>query len=236
MLGEHVTPNWPVGSQDSYEIVGVVKNTKAEQMDEQDMPIVYEELEQNVGERSPSPPIMGFGLMVRYQGNGAEMATALRNEVHVVDPSLSVFNEKEMGEQVTDSLLIPRAESVVFGTFGLMGLVLAAVGLYSVMSYSVERRTREIGIRLALGATRGGVQGLVVRQGMILSAVALLIGLPLALGASKFAAKMQYGIAAYDAVSFTLMPVFLLAVALVACWVPARRAARVDPQVALRHE
>ncbi len=236
VLGEHVSPHWPEGDQSSYEIVGVVKNSKAEQMGEQDMPIVYEELEQNVGTKWSTPPILGYALMVRYQGNGVEMATALRNEVHGIDPSLSVFNEKEMGEQVTDSLLIPRAESVVFGTFGLMGLVLAAVGLYSVMSYSVERRTREIGIRLALGATRGGVKGLVVRQGMMLSAVALFIGLPLALGASKIAAKMQYGISAYDTVSFILMPVFLLLVALIACWVPALRAARVDPQVALRHE
>jgi ABC-type antimicrobial peptide transport system permease subunit len=226
----NVTPANPV----AYEIIGVVKNSKSAFMsEEENHPIVYEALEQNVG---TGAPLLGYSLMVHYQGNGAEVASALRNEVHSINSSLGIFNEKEMADQVTDSLIIPRAESAIFGTFGFAGLLLAAVGLYGVMSYSVQRRTQEIGIRLALGATRGGVQGLIVRQGMILALVALGIGLPLALGASKIAARLQHGIAAYDAVSFTLMPVFLAAVALAACWIPARRAATVDPQTALRHE
>ena len=179
--------------------------------EEDNHPIVYEALDQNMG--TAAPAAIGYSLMVHYQGNGAEVASALRNEVHSVDSSLGIFSEKEMVDRVTDSLIIPRAESAIFGTFGFVGLLLAAVGLYGVMSYSVQRRTQEIGIRLALGATRGRVQGLIVRQGMMLALVALGIGLPLALGASKIAARLQHGIAAYDAVSFTLMPVFLAAVA-----------------------
>jgi predicted permease len=237
-VGEYLTPTMrpdaaPVNPV-VYEIVGVVKNSKSAMMsDEAVHPIVYEALEQNMG---TAAPLFGYSLMVHYQGNGAEVASALRNEVHSIDSSLGIYNEKEMGDQVTDSLIIPRAESAIFGTIGVSGLLLAAVGLYGVMSYSVQRRTQEIGIRLALGATRGGVQGLIVRQGMMLAMVALAIGLPLALGASKIAARLQTGIAAYDAVSFTLMPLFLATVALLACWIPARRAATVDPQTALRHE
>jgi len=237
-VGEYLIPTVPPNvvspNPDVYEIVGVVKNSKSALMsDEQNHPIVYEELEQNMG---IAAPLLGYSLMVHYEGNGAEVASALRNEVHSVDSSLGVFNEKEMADQVTDSLIIPRAESAIFGTFGFVGLLLATVGLYGVMSYSVQRRTQEMGIRLALGATRGGVQRLIVRQGMMLAMVALMIGLPLALGASKIAAGLQAGIAAYDAISFTLMPLFLATVALLACWIPARRAATVDPQTALRHE
>ncbi len=237
-VGEYLIPTLPPDATPanpaSYEIVGVVKNSKSSLMNEEDNhPIVYEALAQNMGSATP---IFGYSLMVHYQGNGAEVASALRNEVHSIDSSLGIFNEKEMTDRVTESLIIPRAESTIFGTFGFVGLLLAAVGLYGVMSYSVQRRTQEIGIRLALGATRGGVQGLIVRQGMMLALVALGIGLPLALGASKIAARLQHGIAAYDVVSFTLMPLFLTAVALAACWIPARRAATVDPQIALRHE
>jgi ABC-type antimicrobial peptide transport system permease subunit len=141
-----------------------------------------------------------------------------------------------MKEHIDDALIIPRAESAVFGTFGLAGLLLAAVGLYGLMSYSVQRRTHEIGIRLALGATRSGVQALVVKQGMMLAAIAVAIGAPLALGASKIAAKLQYGVSAYDAVTFTCVPLFLAAVALVACCIPAQRASTIEPQTALRHE
>jgi predicted permease len=237
-VGEYLTPTMPPNvtpaNPVAYEIIGVVKNSKSGFMSqEENHPIVYEALEQNVG---TGAPLLGYSLMVHYQGNGAEVANALRNEVRSIDSSLGIFNEKEMADQVTDSLIIPRAESAIFGTFGFAGLLLAAVGLYGVMSYSVQRRTQEIGIRLALGATRGGVQGLIVRQGMMLAVVALAIGLPLALAASKIAARLQHGIAAYDAVSFTLMPLFLTSVALAACWIPARRAATVDPQTALRHE
>jgi hypothetical protein len=109
---------------------------------EDDQPIVYEALEQNMG---TAAPLLGYSLMVHYQGNGAEVGSALRNEVHSVDSSLGIFNEKEMADQVTDSLIIPRAESAIFGTFGFVGLLLAAVGLYGVMSYSYSAGRRRLG-------------------------------------------------------------------------------------------
>jgi ABC-type antimicrobial peptide transport system permease subunit len=104
------------------------------------------------------------------------------------------------------------------------------------MSYSVSSRTAEIGIRLALGATRSGVQRLVVRQGVLLACIAMGIGLPLALAATRVVAGVLYGIAPHDWITFTTVPAFLAAVTLLACWIPARRAATVEPQTALRHE
>lgn len=237
-IGQYLTPTVqtdtvtqaPVG----YEIIGIVKNSKSTMMDfDENPPIAYEALEQNMG---TAAPMLGYSLMVHYHGNGAQIANVLQAEVHSVDPSLALFNQKEMAEQVTDSLIIPRAESAIFGVFGIAGLLLATVGLYGVMSYSVERRTKEMGIRLALGATIGQIQSLIVRYGITRALIALAIGLPLSVAASKVAASLQHGITAYDAISFTLTPLFLMSVALVACWIPARRASATDPQTTLRHE
>jgi ABC-type antimicrobial peptide transport system permease subunit len=179
---------------------------------------------------------MGFSLMVRYEGNAGEMSTAIRREIYASDPALAVFAEKTMEEHLSDALIFPKVAAAVFGIFGLSGLLLASVGLYGVMSYAVSSRTREIGVRLALGATQNGVRRLVVRQGMMLSAIAFTIGLPMALAASKIAARALYGVGAHDWVTFTAAPCFLACTALIACWFPARRAAAMEPQRALRHE
>jgi ABC-type antimicrobial peptide transport system permease subunit len=160
----------------------------------------------------------------------------VRNEIHALDPQLAIFNEKTIEEHLSDAMILPRVSAAMFGFFGLAGLLLAAIGLYGVMSYSVSSRTSEIGIRLALGATRGGVQRLLVRQGVLLSCIAMLIGLPLAWAASRIVARVLYGIAPHDWITFTTVPAFLAAVTLLACWIPARRAATVEPQTALRHE
>ena len=181
-------------------------------------------------------PFMGFSLLVRYEGNPAELAAALHRETHALDPTLAIFSETTMHDHLSDALIVPRVASAVFGIFGLSGLLLASVGLYGVMSYAVSRRTREIGIRLALGATHDGVQRLVVRQGMVLALIAVAIGLPMALAASKVVSGILYGVTPHDWVTFTSVPCFLAGVALIACWLPARRAAGVEPQIALRHE
>jgi len=227
-IGERV-----VDRDTAYEIVGMVKNTKSTTISEVDAPILYCALEQNMG---AAAPVMGFSLLVRYEGNAAELAAVIRNEVHAVDPALAVFGEKSIEDHMSDALILPRGAAAMFGVFGFAGLLLAAVGLYGVVSYSVSSRTSEIGIRLALGATRSGVQRLIVRQGIVLSCIALGIGLPLAWAASKIAASVLYGIAPHDWMTFTMAPAFLMAVTLLACWIPARRGATVEPQTALRHE
>jgi len=228
VIGEHVTSD-----AKTYEIVGVVKDTKTTTIGEDDEPIAYLVLEQDMG---AAAPFMGFSLVVRYEGNPAELAGALHREIHAVDPALAIFAEKTMNEHLSEALFFPKAASTVFAIFGLTGLLLALVGLYGVMSYAVSSRTREIGIRLALGATQGGVQRLIVRQGMVLACVALGVGLPISLASSKVAAGVLYGIAPYDWVTFTGVPCFLAVVALIACWLAAHRAAAVEPQTVLRHE
>ncbi|HTZ60261.1 MAG TPA: ABC transporter permease [Acidobacteriaceae bacterium] len=227
-VGEHVTSDGK-----TYEIVGVVKNTKTRTIGEADEPILYRVLEQDL---ATAAPFMGFSLMVRYEGSPAEVASALQRETHAIDPTLAVYGQATMQEHLSDALIMPRVAAMVFGTFGLAGLLLASVGLYGVMSYTVSRRTREIGIRLALGATHDGVRRLVVRQGMVLAMVAVAIGLPLALAASKVLSGVLYGVTPHDWVTFTVAPCFLACVALIACWLPAQRAAGVEPQIALRHE
>jgi predicted permease len=227
-VGERVTSD-----NTTYEIVGVVKDAKSKTLSDEDEPIVYRSLEQNIGLAAPT---FGFSLLVRYAGNAAESRTAVRNEIHALDPQLAIFNEKTIEAHLSDAMILPRVSAAMFGFFGLAGLLLAAVGLYGVMSYSVSSRTPEIGIRLALGATRGGVQRLIVRQGVLLSCIAMGIGLPLAWAASRVVAGVLYGIAPHDWITFTTVPAFLAAVTLLACWIPARRAATVEPQTALRHE
>jgi ABC-type antimicrobial peptide transport system permease subunit len=141
-----------------------------------------------------------------------------------------------MQEHLRDALFLPRLAGSLFGTFGFLGLALAAVGLYGVMNSWVGRRTREMGIRLALGARVSEVQGLIVRRGMLITLVAILPGLALAWAVSKLFTSALYGVRPHDLLTFAGAPLFLACVAVVACWLPARRAAGTEPMEALRHE
>jgi ABC-type antimicrobial peptide transport system permease subunit len=174
--------------------------------------------------------------MLRYDGNPATLEATVRHEIAALDPNLAIFDTRTMQQHLHDAFFLPRLAGTLFGIFGIVGLILAAVGLYGVISYSITRRTREIGIRMALGAQIGNVQRLIVRQGMLLAGIAVLIGLPAALAVAKFSASFLYGIHPYDQPTFIAVPLFLAGVALIACYLPARRASRVNPQIALRHE
>jgi ABC-type antimicrobial peptide transport system permease subunit len=179
---------------------------------------------------------MGYTLLIRTSGDSASIATAVRQQIASLDPTLAIYNTATMEEHLHDALFLPRLAGTLFGVFGLTGLILAAVGLYGVMSYSVTRRTREIGIRIALGAQLHAVEALLLRQGMRLTLIAIAIGLPAAFALAKFSTSLLYGVRPHDAITFTAVPIFLAAVALLACWIPARRATTVDPQVVLRYE
>ena len=227
-IGRRVT-----GTGETYEIVGVVKNSRSRTLGENPRPILYRALAQDIGR---DPDFRGFSLVVQTRGNPAAMETAVHNEIHTLDPTMAIFNAETMEEHLRDARVLPRLASTLFGIFGITGLILTAVGLYGIMSYSVSRRTREIGIRLALGAQIGAVQRLFVRQGLMLTLVAIALGLPCALALAKFATSILYGIHPHDPVTFTAVPFFLATVALLACWIPARRIARVNPQKALRYE
>jgi predicted permease len=217
----------------SYQIIGVVKNTKSRTLGEQQRPVLYRSLAQSVGS---DPSFLGYTVVVRSTGDAAGLASAVRGEIRALDPTLAVFNIETMEEHLRGALFLPRLAGTLFGVFGVVGLLLAAVGLYGVMNYSVSRRTREIGIRMALGAQVGGVQRLIVWQGMVLVLIAVVLGLGVALAIVRLFTSILYGVRPHDLVTFTFVPLFLGSVALLACWIPSRRAARVDPLTALRYQ
>jgi ABC-type antimicrobial peptide transport system permease subunit len=153
-----------------------------------------------------------------------------------VNPDLAVIDFRSFAQQVDSAFSQQTMIATLTSLFGLVALVLASVGLYGVTAYSVERRTSEIGIRMALGAERGVVLGLVLREGGKLAFVGVFIGVVAALGLTRLMGALLYGVSPADPLTFAGAAVLLMAVALVACYIPARRAMRVDPMLALRHE
>ncbi|MGA9717997.1 MAG: ABC transporter permease [Acidobacteriaceae bacterium] len=227
-IGRHVN-----GAGVDYEIVGVVGNIKSRTIGEDTRPVLFRSLAQST---ASDPSFLGYTLIVRYEGDSAAVANEVRHQIHTLDPALAVYNEETMEEHLRSALFLPRLAGTLFGVFGITGLLLAAIGLYGIMSYSVSRRTREIGIRIALGSPLGAVERLIVRQGMLLTVLAVALGLPAALIGAKFSSSFLYGVHPHDTVTFLGVPLCLIGVALLACWIPARRAARVDAQTALRYE
>jgi predicted permease len=227
-IGQHVS-----GGHWTYEIIGVAGNAKSRTLGEDTRPILYRSLDQSIAE---DPSLMGYTLVVYTRGNPLGLSEAVRRQVYALDPGMAIYNEETMEEHIRSAYFLPRVAATLFGVFGAIGLVLAAVGLYGVMSYAVSRRRREIGIRMAMGARTGAVEGLIVRQGMTLAAIAVALGWPAAWMVSKLAASFLYGINPHDALTFATVPVLLIAVALLACWIPARRAAQINPTEALRAE
>lgn len=228
----------PIGQQIdgggwTYQIIGVVGNAKSRFIGEDTRPILYRSLNQSIAD---DPSMMGYTLIVHTQGNPAGLAKALRQEVYRLDPAMAVYNETTMEEHVRAAYFLPRVAAMLFGVFGGIGLVLATVGLYGVMSFAVSRRTREIGIRMAMGARPAAVLRLVLRRGMALTLMALVLGWPGAWMLAKIASSFLYGISPHDAVTFTLVPIVLALVALFAIWIPARRASSINPTEALRME
>jgi putative ABC transport system permease protein len=181
-------------------------------------------------------PQRGQYLVVRAASDPMGLVSAASAAVRAVDPDMPVFRVRTM-EQVVESTLIGRRFTVtLLAIFAGVALVLAAVGLYGVIAYAVSQRTHEIGIRMALGARVGDVVRMVVRQGMTLAVVGLALGAVAALLTTRFLTSLLFGVGAADPVTFLAIPVLLAAVTLVASWLPARRAARIDPMVALRGE
>ena len=222
------------GGNVTYEIVGVVKNSKSRTLGEGQRPMLFRSLEQTAGS---DPAFLGYSVLVRTGGGDySALESAVRQEIHALDPAMATYNESTMEEHLRDALFLPRLAATLFGVFGVSGVLLAAVGLYGVMSYAVSRRTKEIGIRMALGAQVAGVQKMIVGQGMRLAAIAMGLGIVAALAVARLFGAFLYGVRTDDAVTFVGVPVLLGVVVLIASWIPARRAARVDPMVALRWE
>jgi predicted permease len=219
--------------KNSYQVIGVVKTAKSRTLGEDPRSCLYLSLE---GAPDKVMSFFGTSLVVKTGGKPGRDERAVRDIITRMDPTLAITGAETMQEHVDKALLLPKICATLLGVFGLIGLALATVGLYGVLSYVVRARTREIGIRIALGADRSGVLKLVVRQGLALAGIGMVIGLALAAAVTRFAASFLYGIGAHDLVTFIGVPAVLLAIAGIAIAAPANRAAGIEPMTALRYE
>ena len=211
-----------------WEIIGVCGDGKYNSLGEAPMPAVFR------------PQFRDYDtlctLVVRTNGDPRAIIPALRNEIQKMDITLPIYDVKTLTEHMDIPLFPARMAANVLGSFGVLALVLAAIGIYGVMSYVVAGRTREIGLRMALGAQFRHVRQLILRQGMMLAMIGLVLGLGIVFVLARFLKSMLYGISPSDPVTFTTITILLAGVALLACLIPAQRATRVDPMVALRDE
>jgi putative ABC transport system permease protein len=209
-------------------IVGIVDDVHYSWIDKQELPTLYRSYRQ-------APP-MYTSLVLRTQGDPLNVVPAVRSQVAAVDPNLPIFDVKPFDKVITDSIVGIAYVAAMMAVLGIIALVLASVGIYGVMSYSVGERTHEIGVRMAMGATSKDVQRLILRNGLFLTVVGMAIGLPLALGIAYALSSILFGVKVADPFAFIGLPLLLAAVATVACYLPARRAVRMDPLTALRYE
>jgi putative ABC transport system permease protein len=210
------------------EIIGVTKNVMNDDFDSLAEPTIYAAYTQE--------PPRGIFLVVRADSDPGPLTSAVRSEVSNIDKTLPVFNVKPMRQVMNERLSPKRLAAFTFGVLAVIALALAAVGVYAVMSYAVSQRTHEIGIRMALGAQTRNILQLVIRYGLTLTLIGLAIGLAGAFAMTRAMAQVLYGVTSTDALTFGGITFLLALIALLACYIPARRAMRVDPMVALRYE
>jgi putative ABC transport system permease protein len=208
------------------EIIGVARDSKYSNLSEDFGPIAYQPVAQNHE--------TGMTLHARAAGDPLSIAEAVRREINSIEKSLPLTDLRPVSDLVGSSLYPARMGAALVGAFGLLALLLAAVGLYGVISYAVSQRTREIGVRMALGARASGVLRMVLKEAMTLVAVGMAIGWGLAAALSRLIESFLFGVGAMDAVTFAATPILLALVALIASYLPARRAMKVDPMVALK--
>jgi len=227
-VGKKITFGFPPDVNITREIVGVVGNVRDVGLTQEPGPMMYVPFSQ--------APFWGGVLVVKSTLPASAVAGAIRQMVASIDKNLPVTDIETMPSVLDASVAQPRFRTWLLSAFGVVALLLAAAGIYGVVSYSVASRTREFGVRASLGASPGSIAKLVLKEGIALAAAGLAAGLCAAVVLGRFFRSELYGVGAYDPITFVVSVAVLLAVAMAACYIPARRAMRVDPMVALRHE
>jgi predicted permease len=230
-IGEHLCfKRGPKAEPMQYQVVGVVRDSRYSSLREPDTRLVYLPMLQSLDQ------LGRLTLAARGDGQPAALINGVRSQLRAAGKDILVTNIATLDEQVDQSLLQERLVATLSLFFGLLALLLASIGLYGVMSYNVARRTHELGIRMALGARPGDVTRSILREALVLAAIGIGVGLPLVLVATRLIKSQLFGVRPNDPVTLVIMTSALVTVALLAAWLPARRAAKVEPLVALRYE
>jgi putative ABC transport system permease protein len=225
-VGKHLTFGFPANGVVSREIVGVVGDVHDQALGKEPGPMMYVPFAQ--------APLFGAEVVVRSTLSVSAVASAIREVAHGIDRNLPVTDIVVLGDAMKESVAQPRFRTLLLGIFGAIALVLAGVGIFGVISYSVSRRTQELCVRMALGAEPGSLARLVLRETMAMTVIGIAIGVPCALGAARMVRHLLFDVTPYDPVTLPLVCIVLMAVAALAAYRPARRAMKVDPVVALR--
>src|SRR5262249_36001187 len=227
-IGKRIIFGFPPDTNVTREIVGVVGDVRDAGLTQEPGPMMYVPFAQ--------APFWGGGLVVKSTAPSAAIVGTIREVVRSLDKDLPVTDVVTMPEALDASVAQPKFRTWLLSAFGVVALLLAAVGVFGVVSYSVASRTREFGVRSALGASPASIRRMILMEGLALGAVGLGLGLSAALGFARFLESELFGVAVYDPLTFFASGAVLLAVALAACYIPARRAMRLDPMIALRCE
>ncbi len=226
-LGRRIKQSGPDNQAPFMEVVGVVGDVKYTGLQKDTDAAYYMPYGQNFGRRM---------YVVVRTSLGAALAPALRRAVQAADPGVTLNQVETMQETLSRAVALPRFDTVLLAAFALVALLLAAVGIYGIIAYSVAQRTHEIGVRMALGAGQGSVLGMVIRQGASLALIGILLGLSGAFALTRLLSNLLFGVSSTDPLTFAAVALGLLAVALLASFIPARRATRISPVTALRYE
>ncbi|HEX8878635.1 MAG TPA: ABC transporter permease, partial [Candidatus Acidoferrum sp.] len=227
-LGRHLTFGFPANGIVSREIVGIVGDIHDVSLGSEPGPMLYVPFAQ--------APLYGGEVVVKSTLSASAVVGAIRAVTHGLDKNLPVTDIASLPDVLNASVAQPRFRTLLLGLFSAIGLLLAAVGIFGVISYSVSRRTHELGIRMALGAQPGSVLGMILRETLVLTLIGIAVGAPCALATARLITHLLFEVTPYDPVTLVLVPLVLVAVGALAGYIPARRAMRLDPVVALRHE